>query len=389
MTMVLDTGMPPFLGLEGGVDSESEKMKGLVSEGNWDSVLKLIEDDLVASNLILTPMKNSGDTLLHVAASEGQNEVVKIVRELLREELQDMPGNAFGNTPLHLAAGNGHAETCRLIIEVAPDLITKTNDDGLTPIFLAALTGYYDAFSALTSMRLDLDDAQIALKRGNGGDTILHCALTLENFDLASEIIKKFSQLIYCRNERGLTPLHILANNPSAFRSGCELGLLDRFFYESISVPTESKLIESSEKKKEDYSHKLAGNYLLCWTFFNLLWSLLWSALSALGFSGLTAKTRKRKSKHVWACKVMHQLLDDLKRDLDFRGMDTGMDPHLQPSERMEEIKTNTTLEVSKTPTPEEEIASESETDSTQESQRTPGQELNHKNAPKEVGLYS
>ncbi|XXG39658.1 hypothetical protein AAC387_Pa01g0559 [Persea americana] len=282
MTMVLDTGMPPFLGLEGGVDSESEKMKGLVSEGNWDSVLKLIEDDLVASNLILTPMKNSGDTLLHVAASEGQNEVVKIVRELLREELQDMPGNAFGNTPLHLAAGNGHAETCRLIIEVAPDLITKTNDDGLTPIFLAALTGYYDAFSALTSMRLDLDDAQIALKRGNGGDTILHCALTLENFDLASEIIKKFSQLIYCRNERGLTPLHILANNPSAFRSGCELGLLDRFFYESISVPTESKLIESSEKKKEDYSHKLAGNYLLCWTFFNLLWSLLWSALSAL-----------------------------------------------------------------------------------------------------------
>lgn len=69
----------------------------------------------------------------------------------------------------------------------------------------------------------------------------------------------------------------------------------------------------------------------------------------------------------------MHQLLDDLKRDLDFRGMDTGMDPHLQPSERMEEIKTNTTLEVSKTPTPEEEIASESETDSTQESQRTPG----------------
>lgn len=182
MTMVLDTGMPPFLGLEGGVDSESEKMKGLVSKGNWDSVLKLIEDDLVASNLFFTPMKNSGDTLLHVAASEGQNEVVKIVRKLLREELQDIPDNAFGNTPLHLAAGNGHAETCRLIIEVAPDLITKTNDDGLTPIFLAALTGYYDAFSALTSMRLNLDDAHIALKRGNGGDTILHCALTLENF---------------------------------------------------------------------------------------------------------------------------------------------------------------------------------------------------------------
>lgn len=183
--MMLDTEMPPLQWLEGGTleGVESKKMKDLVSKGDWDSVLKyLIEDDRVANNLFFTPMKNSGDTLLHVAAYEGQNEVVrKLLGELGEEHIVDIPNNEFGNNPLHLAAANGHDKTCRWIIEAAPDLITTTNDDGLTPIFLAALTGSYDAFYVLT-MRLHDDDAEIALKRGNGGDTILHCALTLEYF---------------------------------------------------------------------------------------------------------------------------------------------------------------------------------------------------------------
>lgn len=63
----------------------------------------------------------------------------------------------------------------------------------------------------------------------------------------------------------------------------------------------------------------------------------------------------------------MHQLLDHLRGDWDLGGMDTArMDPHVQPSECIKDI-------VSKTPTLEEEIASESEKGSTQESQQIPG----------------
>lgn len=108
-------------------------------------------------------------------------------------------------------------------------------------------------------------------------------------------------------------------------------------------------------------------------------WMCILIVCLLLGFSSLITETRKRKLKHVWARKVMDQLLDHFRGDREFGRMDTaGMDPHVQPSECIKDI-------ANKTPTLEEAIASEFEKGSTQESQQIPGAELNYKNAPKMV----
>ncbi|KAJ8647548.1 hypothetical protein MRB53_000571 [Persea americana] len=413
--MVLERGMQPLPLRDGEeldrnifreVERERKRMLVFVSMGEWNSVLKILSQDCPTTSIFrLLPMNSSKDTFVHLAATEGQTEVVRKLLKLTKEN--DMGAgaplaNVTGNTPLHLAAAHGHEETCRSIIEEAPEMGAARNVDGETPIFVAALSGSKKAFSTLSSMLTDAKD--IALVRRNDGDTILHCAVSGEYFDLASEIIERFSQLVYYRNERGLTPLHILANNPSAFRSGCRLLLLNRLLYASIKVSTEPKSDEPRQKQ-EDYPSKLVGNYLLCWTFFKLwkstfaalgqcLWSrganistksfmrffrfllaILHVILALSGFSRRITKMRKKKQKHIWANKVMHQLLVHIEHWWDFGEINTGMDPYRFRLEGSRGGSPGSAVPAGEIPIAlqlEKEIASASETNSIQESQRFP-----------------
>ncbi|XP_041016689.1 uncharacterized protein LOC121259250 [Juglans microcarpa x Juglans regia] len=68
------------------------------------------------------------------------------------------------------------------------------------------------------------------------GDTILHCAIAGDYFDLAFQIIRLYPKLARSVNQKGLTPLHLLASNPSAFRSGSHLGGYYKIIYHCILV---------------------------------------------------------------------------------------------------------------------------------------------------------
>ncbi|XXG86059.1 hypothetical protein AAC387_Pa11g1035 [Persea americana] len=260
----------------GEVEDLWKKMLSLAFKGEWDEVDYILtgEDSSTIRAFSLQPIYSSNDTLLHLAASEGQTEVVQELLIMIKQDLENdemgsiefPPVNVTRNTPLHLAAVNGHDETCRMIMEEAPGWEETMNEDGETPIFLAALAGAKEVFSTLTSMS---QNKEIALRRRNDGDTILHCAVFGEYFDLASDIIERYSQLVHYRNEKGLTPLHILANTPDAFRSGWQLGYLDRAIYFSIKVSTDEA--RPRQKKQENYPSKLPANYYLCWTAFKLL----------------------------------------------------------------------------------------------------------------------
>ncbi|KAK2998973.1 hypothetical protein RJ639_024646 [Escallonia herrerae] len=58
---------------------------------------------------------------------------------------------------------------------------------------------------------------------------IKYCIHEME--DLANEIIRDYPDVVNFNNEQGLSPLHILASKPSAFRSGCHLGRLKQIIY--------------------------------------------------------------------------------------------------------------------------------------------------------------
>ena len=49
--------------------------------------------------------------------------------------------------------------------------------------------------------------------------------------ELAFIIIQLYGDLVDYRSEEGISPLHLLASKPSAFKSGGQMGLFDCIIY--------------------------------------------------------------------------------------------------------------------------------------------------------------
>ncbi|XXG39652.1 hypothetical protein AAC387_Pa01g0558 [Persea americana] len=365
---------------------ERGEMFSSLERGDWNSMLKFLEQHGSRPTILHPVSTEFKDTIVHAAAALGQKDVVKDLLVRIKEmnletSLGVLLANQLGNNPLHSAALMGQVDTVRVIFDVVPDLASARNIYGETPIFQAAVSGSIQVFSELASKLPPGINDIITMLRRNDGDTILHCALSGEYFDLAKDIIERFSQLVYYRNGRGLTPLHILANNPSGFKSGCQLGFLNDLLYSSIKVPTESNSDASGEIKLDNGHRELAGDHKLNSTvakfwqktftalargprpkgdqtsghrpsakqrFFILILispilALLliltlefyvivisaWPVIHAVeGFISRRATIQKLKKKHTWANEVTKKILHSIKQWQDFSEINSGMDPY-------------------------------------------------------------
>ncbi|XP_051120807.1 uncharacterized protein LOC127244363 [Andrographis paniculata] len=199
--------------------------------GNWEKVVKLYETEQVARQLKIT---KSGDTAIHVAIGDNQEDIVeKLVTYVSSADLEIE--NELGNTPLHQAATLGNVKMCECIAKKNRDVIGKLNGDNETPFFLAVLHGKKGAFLCLHSL-CKKEDAYRYCRRKNDGYTILHAAITGEYFEIAFEIINHYDYLIDSLNVEGFSPLHLLANKPSAFKSGSHVSGFQKLIYHCIFV---------------------------------------------------------------------------------------------------------------------------------------------------------
>ncbi|XAR61167.1 hypothetical protein NMG60_11034795 [Bertholletia excelsa] len=210
-------------------------------KSNWHEVKKIYSEHAEVRNARIT---RSGDTALHIAVSDGQEEVVKDLVELIPEEKYLAVQNDEGNTPLHLAAAFGNVRMCTCIATRDPELIGIRNEEKETPFFVAALNGKKEAFLCLHTLCGSTKGYDYC--RRSDGNSILHCAINGEYFDLAFQIIHLYKDLVNFVNEEGLSPLHVLANKPSAFSSGTNLGWLDNIIYAGTFVG-ELKIQEDTE----------------------------------------------------------------------------------------------------------------------------------------------
>ncbi|XP_028789082.1 uncharacterized protein LOC114745107 [Neltuma alba] len=85
------------------------------------------------------------------------------------------------NTPLHLAVSEENIKMCKKIGGAHPSTITKRNNAGETPLFIAALRGERKIFLWLhylymASPGVSSTDFAHCLRRDND-DTVLHCAI--------------------------------------------------------------------------------------------------------------------------------------------------------------------------------------------------------------------
>ncbi|XP_042986682.1 uncharacterized protein LOC122315052 isoform X2 [Carya illinoinensis] len=227
----------------------------MTMEGKWDEVAKLFDQqDEWAPTAKIT---NSGDTALHIAVSVGnEDNVTKLIQSIrdpsrLRQVLET--GNDRGNTPLHSAASMGNVAMCQRITRVYPELVGCKNNNQETPLFMAALHGKKAAFFCLHSIcQLVAGRGRLLYSRRKNGDTILHCAIAGDYFDLAFQIIKLYPELASLVNEEGLTPLHLLASKPSAFRSSSQLEGYDKIIYHCIFLDQLEEDIPDSQPEGTD-----------------------------------------------------------------------------------------------------------------------------------------
>ncbi|KAK9180399.1 hypothetical protein WN943_029608 [Citrus x changshan-huyou] len=258
--------------LQKSMQMEIDNLFESAMRGHWDHIVQAYESNPMSQEAKIT---KSEDTALHLAAASGHSDVVCRLVETMGENESNILKiqNNRGNTALHLAAALGNVEMCRCMASKDPKLVGARNKDSETPLFLAALNGKKAAFLCLHFLSHDKDSS---LGRKSNGDTILHAAISGDYFSLAFHIIRCYPDLVNCVNENGLSPLHILAGKPNAFRSSSCLGLFDLMLYDCVSV-------DELREEKYDYSKnygshgtaKFPENYRTCINFFRFIWTSL------------------------------------------------------------------------------------------------------------------
>nr|XP_023917250.1 protein ACCELERATED CELL DEATH 6-like [Quercus suber] len=182
------------------------------------------------------------DTILHLAIYMKRENIAKKVLErhvqsgLLLPPLTQK--NALGDTVLHDAAATNMTSLAKELLIVAPELLSIQNNYSETPLFRAVRFGHTQMFRLLADWVKILKVPNLPHLTDMDGSTILHMAIIAELFDLALEIAMKYPDLINIENNKGMIGLQLLSKNPSAFKSGRKYGLLKRFIYYCMILPS-------------------------------------------------------------------------------------------------------------------------------------------------------
>ncbi|KAL9321057.1 hypothetical protein ACSQ67_012896 [Phaseolus vulgaris] len=247
-------------------EKESKRLFQFCMKGEWGEVVRTYQEDKTAHTARIT---RTGDTALHVAVTDSQYDVVRELVELIcskeeegkRKEALRIQ-NQRKNTALHFAASMGSVQMCEYIASAEASLLCMRNVDGETPLFLAALHGRKEAFLFLHYLSNNNHPQPLNYYsncRRTDGDTILHSAIAGDYFDLAFQIIHLYGDLVNSVNQSGLTPLHLLANKPSVFKSGDRLGWFEKIVYNAIIVkelkeaPSGQQQRPTTDKEKISY----------------------------------------------------------------------------------------------------------------------------------------
>ncbi|XP_057986021.1 protein ACCELERATED CELL DEATH 6 isoform X2 [Hevea brasiliensis] len=187
------------------------------------------------------------ETVLHIAAGARHTLFVKkLVKKMTPDDLALQ--NKVGNTALCFAAVSGITEIARVLVNKNKTLPLVRGSKGATPLYMAVLLGRRDMVWYLYSVT---DDKDLS---GEDRVGLLVAAITSNLFELA-----------LARDGNGETALHVLSRKPSAFYSGTQLGLRQRFIYSCLQV----KLQRDSFMGDDHFAHWITqalstGKLLLC-----------------------------------------------------------------------------------------------------------------------------
>ncbi|KAH9681293.1 ANK REP REGION domain-containing protein [Citrus sinensis] len=183
----------------------------IISKERENVSTEFVEEILEKCPSLLLQVNAKGDTPLHVAAKFGHSGIVTFLVERAKlpqhenEELESGVGaarqmikmtNNEKNTALHEAVCHKNVDVVKILTKEDPDYRYSANNDGKTPLYMAAESRSSDMVLAL------LENSTSVSHEGPNGKTALHAAAM--KFDLARSLINEGDAM-------GNTPLHVLA----------------------------------------------------------------------------------------------------------------------------------------------------------------------------------
>ncbi|XP_075688194.1 CARD- and ANK-domain containing inflammasome adapter protein-like [Rhinoderma darwinii] len=159
---------------------ETPRQKAVQSPvGVFDAVMKgdlsLLESILKDSDV--NALNSSGETLLHVAASNGQ---VPVITFLLSKGAKVDAKDEKRRTALHRAAENGHTEAARVLLQAGANMYVLDNDSQ-SPLHLAAENNHHHV------VKLFLQEEG---KRYKNRSNFLHLEASKDNSRLVEILVK-------------------------------------------------------------------------------------------------------------------------------------------------------------------------------------------------------
>ncbi|KAI4301213.1 hypothetical protein L6164_034514 [Bauhinia variegata] len=366
---------------------QPKEIKKFLYARDWKEVIRTFKEN---TDFYATKINKSEETVLHVVVTHGDGDT--LVKLLDAMEMKDSVAtkdalkakNKQGDTPLHCAAVSSSFLTmCKRIVRIDKNLVLERNNKSETPLFLAALYGQKETFIYLHRVSSEMTPGKDITPswRNNGGQTILHCTIQREHFDLAFYIIPLYKDQFIgdTVDEKGITPLHVLASKPSGFKSGTRLRWWTKILYYCVAV--EPLKFEQPQKQSPGWQtvtiitdepedkKKLPDNYQTCYDFFWFLWDLILSVkwkkgierilereagqdssrykssyfplnyatvleylkcsyMYTCGVLGALTDIKKAKHKHVWCEQIMNELV---QQKADNEWPDGGTAPLIDP----------------------------------------------------------
>lgn len=176
--------------------------------GKYESIEQLIKEGAnlhIQEGKILLQYDNDENTLLHIAARNGDLEIVKLLISLgARIDAR----NRRLQTPLLWAIHNGHLDLVNFFIEHGSNILIRENEGG-TPLSWAVYTGQLK----ITERLLQCPEIDINTEEeGNGHNTPLHWASYQGYTDIVRLLIAKGADFKR-KNDAGDTPLDSAIHN--------------------------------------------------------------------------------------------------------------------------------------------------------------------------------
>ncbi|TVU26188.1 hypothetical protein EJB05_28724, partial [Eragrostis curvula] len=188
--------------------AEGNTVLHVAAEHGHDDLIRELHLRFREKTGLLSCRNSALDTPLHRAARAGHAKAVAVLIQLTEERGESILDckNEAGDTALHLAARHGHGAAVEVLVSAAAATASELNNAGVSPLYLAVVSGSVQAVRAIVTSCRDASPA------GPGSQNALHAAV-FQSSEMVELLLQWRPSLADEVDGNGSTPLHFAASD--------------------------------------------------------------------------------------------------------------------------------------------------------------------------------